>query len=175
MPDTPQSLLAVDPNLDLQLERIIDVPRALVWRAWTDPEHLVKWFCPLPWNTTACEINLRPGGIFQTTMQGPEGPGFTNTGCILQVVDKELLVWTGVLGPDFRPQPKELFAAVPFMMSAIIALQDVEGGTKYTAIVRHGDVASRQAHEQMGFHAGWGKALDQLVEHAKAGDFGSAT
>jgi uncharacterized protein YndB with AHSA1/START domain len=106
-------------------------------------------------------------------MQGPEGPGFTNTGCWLQVVDNELLAWTGTLGPGFRPQAKELFAAVPFMMSAIIALEDAGGGTKYTAIVRHGDVASRQAHEQMGFHDGWGKALDQLVEHARAGEFGA--
>jgi len=61
---------------------------------------------------------------------------------------------------------------VPFMMSALIALEDAEGGTKYTAIARHGDLAARQAHEQMGFHQGWGKALDQLVEHAQAGHFG---
>jgi uncharacterized protein YndB with AHSA1/START domain len=167
--------LTANPDLDLVLERVIDVPRALVWRAWTEPEHMTKWFCPLPWKTTDAKVDLRPGGIFQTTMQGPDGPGFTNTGCILQVVDKELLVWTGVLGPEFRPQAKELFAAVPFMMSAIIALQDADGGgTKYTALVRHGDAASRQAHEQMGFHAGWGKALDQLVEHAQAGHFGTA-
>ncbi len=170
----PSSPLTFDPELDLKLERVVDVPRALVWAAWTQPQHLVKWFCPLPWQTTDCRIDLRPGGIFQTTMKGPDGPGFTNTGCFLQVVDQELLVWTGVMGPDFRPQAKELFAAVPFMMSAIIALEDVDGGTKYTALVRHGDVASRQAHEQMGFHAGWGKALDQLVEHAGAGDFGPA-
>ena len=169
----PHSPLTADPELDLVLERVIDVPRRLVWAAWTQPEFMKTWFCPLPWKTTDCKIDLRPGGIFQTTMQGPEGPGFTNTGSILQVIDEERLVWTGVLGPEFRPQAKELFAAVPFMMSVIIALEDVAGGTKYTALVRHGDVASRQAHEQMGFHAGWGKALDQLVEHAKAGEFGA--
>jgi len=168
------SLLTADPELDLKLERIIDVPRPLVWAAWTRPELLVKWFCPLPWQTTDCRIDLQPGGIFQTTMKGPEGPGLTNTGCWLQVVDQELLVWTGALGPGFRPQAAELFAAVPFMMSALIALQEVPGGTKYTAIARHGDVSARQAHEQMGFHAGWGAALDQLVEHAHAGHFGSA-
>ena len=169
----PRALLAIDPELDLVLERVIDVPRHLAWRAWTQPEHMVKWFCPLPWKTTDAKVDLQPGGIFQTTMQGPEGPGFTNTGCVLQVVENELFVWTGTLGPGFRPQDKALFAAVPFMMSAIIALEDVAGGgTKYTAIARHGDLAARQAHEQMGVHAGWGKALDQLVEHAQAGDFG---
>jgi uncharacterized protein YndB with AHSA1/START domain len=169
----PNPLLTADPELDLVLERVVEVPRHLVWRAWTEPEHLVKWFCPLPWKTTDCRIDLRPGGIFQTTMQGPEGPGFTNTGCWLQVVDQELLAWTGVMGPEFRPQPKETFAAVPFMMSAILSFEEVAGGTKYTAVVRHGDVPSRQAHEQMGFHGGWSKALDQLVEHARAGRFGA--
>ncbi len=170
----PHPLLKPDTNLDLVLERVVDVPRHLVWAAWTQPQHLVKWFCPLPWKTTDCKIDLQPGGQFQTTMQGPEGPGFTNTGCFLQVIDQELLAWTGALGPGFRPLAKDAAAAHPFLMSAIIALEDIAGGTKYTALARHGDVAARQAHEQMGFHAGWGKALDQLVEHAKAGSFGAA-
>ena len=168
----PRSLLNSDPDRDLILERVVDVPRHLVWAAWTQPEYLKKWFCPLPWKTTDCRIDLQPGGTFQTTMQGPEGPGFTNTGCFLQVVDQELLVWTGALGPGFRPLAKDAAAAHPFLMTAIIALEDVEAGTKYTALVRHGDADARQAHEQMGFHAGWGKALEQLVEHAKAGAFG---
>jgi len=168
----PRSLLNTDPELDLVLERVVPVPRHLVWAAWTQPELMKLWFCPLPWKTTAAQVDLQPGGIFQTTMQGPEGPGFTNTGCVLQAVEGELFVWTGTLGPGFRPQDKALFAAVPFMMSAIISLEDADGGTRYTAIARHGDVAARQAHEQMGFHDGWGKALDQLVEHAQAGHFG---
>ncbi len=166
------SLLNVDPALDLVLERVVAVPRHLVWAAWTQPQHLVKWFCPLPWKTTDCRIDLQPGGVFQTTMQGPEGPGFTNAGCYLQVVPEALLVWTGALGPGFRPLAKDAAAAHPFLMTAVIALQDVEGGTRYTALARHGDAPARQAHEQMGFHAGWGKALDQLVEHAQAGHFG---
>ena len=169
----PHPLLTADPDLDLVLERVIDVPRRLVWAAWTQPELLKQWFCPLPWTTTACEIDLQPGGRFMTTMQGPEGPGFTNTGCWLQVVDGELLAWTGALGPGFRPLARDASAAFPFLMSAVIGLEDVDGGTRYTALARHGDVASRQGHEQMGFHAGWGKALDQLVEHAKAGHFGA--
>ncbi len=172
MPLTPA--LEADPQLDLVLERVVDVPRRLVWAAWTQPQHLMKWFTPAPWKTTDCQIDLRPGGRFQTTMQGPEGPGFTNTGCYLQVVENELLVWTGALGPGFRPLPKDAAANFPFLMTAFIALEDSGAGTKYTAMVRHGDVPGREAHEQMGFHTGWGKALDQLVEQAKAGQFGPA-
>jgi uncharacterized protein YndB with AHSA1/START domain len=157
-----------DPTLDLVLERVVDVPAAVVWAAWTRPELLMQWFCPAPWKTTACEIELFPGGKFFTTMQGPEGPAFSNTGCILQVVENELLAWTGALGPGFRPLAKEAAQAHPFLMTAFIALESVPGGTRYTATVKHGDVEGRTAHEKMGFHAGWGKALDQLVEMARS-------
>jgi uncharacterized protein YndB with AHSA1/START domain len=163
----------VDPALDLVLERIVDVPRHLVWAAWTQPAHVVKWFTPVPWKTTACEIELVPGGLFSTTMQGPEGPAFTNVGCVLQVVENELFAWTGALGPGFRPLSKTATQAHPFLMTAAIALETVPGGTRYTATVRHGDPEGRAAHEQMGFHAGWGKALDQLVAAAQSGAFGA--
>ena len=45
------------PHLDLEFERFVPVPRQLMWRAWTEPEHLMKWFCPRPWQTTECEID----------------------------------------------------------------------------------------------------------------------
>jgi uncharacterized protein YndB with AHSA1/START domain len=76
-------------TLDLSFTRVIDVPRALVWRAWTEPELLKPWFCPLPWKTIACGIDLRPGGAFQTTMQSPEGVEFPNAGCYLEVLPNE--------------------------------------------------------------------------------------
>src|SRR5690242_2821697 len=99
------SLLHAHPNpsLDLVLERVVDVPRELVWSAWTTPEHIKKWFTPAPWTTIACEIDLRPGGAFRTTMRSPEGEEFPNVGCYLEVVPNERLVWTNALGPGFRP------------------------------------------------------------------------
>ena len=65
-----------DSKLDLVLERVVDVPPELVWAAWTRPEHIVKWFTPEPWIIVDCEIDLRPGGIFRTTMRSPEGRDF---------------------------------------------------------------------------------------------------
>ena len=70
-----------DAKLDLVLEREIDVPVSLVWKVWTTPEHLKHWFCPKPWQTTQCAIDLRPGGLFTSVMRGPEGQEFTNSGC----------------------------------------------------------------------------------------------
>ncbi len=78
-----------DPRLDLVLERIVGVPRALVWTAWTVPEHVKKWFTPAPWTTVDCEIDLRPGGIFRTVMRSPEGKEFANVGCFLEVVENQ--------------------------------------------------------------------------------------
>jgi uncharacterized protein YndB with AHSA1/START domain len=88
-----------DPRLDLLLERIVDVPPEFVWTAWTAPEHLKKWFTPVPWQTVDCEIDLRPGGIFRTVMRSPEGEEFPHVGCYLEVIKSERLVWTVALAP----------------------------------------------------------------------------
>src|SRR5215510_9143120 len=72
-----------NPELDLVLERVIDIPPQKVWRAWTTPEQLKRWFTPKPWTTVDCEIYLRPGGIFRTVMRSPEGQEFPGAGCYL--------------------------------------------------------------------------------------------
>lgn len=150
----------VDPKRDLVLERVVDVPRELVWRAWTRPEDLKKWFAPLPWTTVECEIDLRPGGICRTVMRSPEGQDFPNVGCYLEIVENERLVFTDVLASGYRPSEKPFFTAV-------ITFEPHEKGTKYTAIALHKDEADRKKHEDMGFHSGWGQCLDQLVALAK--------
>jgi uncharacterized protein YndB with AHSA1/START domain len=151
-----------DPKLDLVLERVIDVPRAAVWRAWTEPELLKVWFTPRPWTVSEVEIDLRAGGIFRTVMRSPEGKAFPSSGCILEVVPNERLVWTDALGGSFRPATKSL-------MTAMIGLEDHGSGTRYTAIAMHADEAAKNRHAEMGFHQGWGAALDQLVALMKNG------
>ncbi len=146
-------------RLDLVLTRVVKVPRTVIWKAWTEPEHVVKWFTPAPWQTVSSEIDLRPGGIFRTVMRSPDGKDTNEpAGCFLEVVPPEKLVWTTVLGPGFRP------VANPFLaLTAILTFEEVRGGTRYTARVLHKDEADRQRHADMGFETGWGKALDQLV------------
>ena len=157
-----------NPRLDLVLERIVDVPRELVWSAWTTAEHLKKWFTPAPWTTVDCEIDLRPGGIFRTVMRSPEGQEFPNVGCFLEVVENQKLVWTNVLAPGYRPSSRPSDDSCDaFAFTAVVSLEPHGNGTKYTALVIHGDEESRKKHEEMGFQEGWGKALDQLVAIAK--------
>lgn len=153
----------IDPKLDLVLEREIDVPKHLVWEAWTKPEHLKVWFCPKPWSVSECEIDLRPGGAFNTTMRSPEGDEFPSEGCYLEVFPMERLVWTSVLQSGFRPAPE---GDLPF--TAIIALESIGTGTKYTATALHRDESGCEKHKAMGFVEGWGTALDQLVSHVKS-------
>jgi uncharacterized protein YndB with AHSA1/START domain len=159
-------LFRPDPTLDLVLERVIDVPRALVWEAWTKPEHLKQWFTPAPWSTAEVEIDLRPGGICRTVMRSPEGELFPNVGCYLAVVPGERLIFTSALESGYRPVPPAPASAdgpPSFHFTGVISLADAGKGTRYTAMARHSREADRVTHEAMGFHTGWGAALDQLV------------
>ena len=88
---------------DLVLERSIYVPSEQVCATWTQPEHLKKWFAPAPWTVSDCEIDLRPGGMCRTVMRSPEGEEFPNTGCYLELVENEKLVFTDALAPGYRP------------------------------------------------------------------------
>lgn len=146
----------IDPALDLVLDRVLPVSPAKVWAAWTRPELLVQWFTPPPWRTVGCEIDLRPGGLFRTIMQPPEGEPVVNDGSYLEVVEGERLVFTDAMLPGFRPSGK------PFM-SAILLIEPHEIGAHYVALVRHADPATCERHRDMGFFEGWGTATDQLV------------
>ena len=159
---SPLEKTPFDDRLDLQFERIVNVPAAALWRGWTKPDDLKQWFCPLPWRVVDCKIDLRPGGIFHTNMQGPDGETHVMGGCYLELVENRRLVWTNALGPFFRPQPLSMFA-----FTAFVTFDSAGAGTRYRAVVIHKDEADRKAHEEMGFEQGWSVALDQLVALAK--------
>lgn len=156
-----------DPKLDLVLERTVDVPPELVWKAWTEPEHVKQFFVPRPWTITECDIDLRPGGEFRAVMRSPEGEEATNRFCYLELIPNKRLVWTDALLPGYRPA---MFGAtaIGFPLTAVITMApDGKGGCHYTATAIHGSESDRQQHEAMGFHDGWGTVLDQLVEFAR--------
>ncbi|MEZ4381944.1 MAG: SRPBCC family protein [Nannocystaceae bacterium] len=153
---TPSDI-QLDPERDLILERTIAVPPAAVWARWTTPALLMPWFCPKPWRVTHAEIEARPGGVFRTVMEGPDGQRMDSTGCVLEAVPGARLLWTDALGPGFRPS-----ASAGFFTGALL-LEASGGGTRYRAIARHATPEKAANHAQMGFHDGWGVALDQLV------------
>jgi uncharacterized protein YndB with AHSA1/START domain len=140
---------------ELVLTRLINAPRAKVYRAWTDPELLKQWFAPKPYTTPIVEIDVRPGGSAYFVMRGPDGKDLPNRGVYLEVVPNEKLVSTDAYVKAWEPSEK------PFM-TLILTFEDEGGKTRYTARVRHWSVADREAHEKMGFHEGWGLCTDQL-------------
>jgi uncharacterized protein YndB with AHSA1/START domain len=146
---------------DLVFTRIVPLPARQIWRAWTEPALLTRWFTPAPWRTLEAEVDLRPGGVFRTLMRGPEGEEHDHLGCWLEVVPHGRLVWTDTLLPGFRPAPN------PFV-TAVLTLEEVAEGTRYIATAMHKDAADRERHEAMGFQEGWDKATDQLVELMRA-------
>jgi hypothetical protein len=105
---------AVNPKLDLVLERFIDAPKRLVWEALTKPEHLKEWYMPKAWGRVArAELDVRPGGMFSIDIAGPDGQDFPNLGCFLEVVPMERLSWTSMLFPAIALLCSTTFRSLP--------------------------------------------------------------
>lgn len=145
---------------ELVLERTFDAPREKVFRAWTEPKLLKQWFVPSPWSISGVALDVRPGGQSHVVMRDPDGNDYPNQGVYLEVVENEKLVFTDAFTTAWEPSDK------PFML-AIVTFDDLDGRTRYTARVRHWTAQDREAHEEMGFHEGWGKCADQLAELLK--------
>jgi len=149
----------VNPDLDLTLQRVIRAPRAVVWRAWTDPSQLEQWWVPAPAVARVDRLEARPGGAFVTRISddGVEfGPHMDAS--FLVVDDRERLVFTNAVDSRWRPTRPD-----PIAMVAEIVLRDHPDGTDYRVVVRHGDPAARARHEELGFFDGWGAVTGQLA------------
>lgn len=74
-------------------ERVVNAPRDLVWKVWTDPEHVVQWWGPRGFRNTNKEMSVKPGGVWRYTMHMANGPDFPNRVRFLEVVKPERLVY----------------------------------------------------------------------------------
>ena len=92
-----------DTKLDLEIVRFVAASREKVWRAWSDPDILKRWWCPKPWVTEVRAFDFRGGGAFYTFMSGPDGGESDNPGLFLEVVPMERIVWTSMLVAGWRP------------------------------------------------------------------------
>ena len=78
---------------ELIFTRVFDAPRELVFKAWTDPRHLMQWWGPKGFTTSVYEMDVRPGGVWRLTMRGPDGVDYKNRIVFLEVVKPERLVY----------------------------------------------------------------------------------
>jgi uncharacterized protein YndB with AHSA1/START domain len=154
----------VNPDLDLALERIIRAPRAIVWRAWTDPSRLEQWWLPAPARCRVERLEARPGGALVTRMSEEEGAEFVPhlNACFLAVDELERIVFTNAVTADWRPANP-----APVAMTATITLADHPDGTDYRIVVSHADPQARAHHEKLGFADGWGAVTAQLAALAE--------
>jgi uncharacterized protein YndB with AHSA1/START domain len=155
---------AINPKLDLVLERFIDAPRRLVWEALTKPEHLKEWYMPRAWGRVSrAEMDVRPGGVFRIDIALPDGQEVPNLGCVLDVVPMERLVWTSMLFPGYRPA---VFDDIP--ITAIMTMESEGVGTRYVFTALHRDESDLEKNKASGWLEGTEIALDQFVEHVIA-------
>jgi uncharacterized protein YndB with AHSA1/START domain len=155
---------AINPKTDFVIERFIDAPKHLVWEALTKPEHLKQWYMPKAWGAvSACEMDVRPGGIFSIDIASDDGQDFPNLGCFLDVVPMERLVWTSMLFPGYRPA---VFDDIP--ITAIVTMEASATGTRYVFTALHRDEADFKQNKESGWQEGTEIAVDQLVALVKS-------
>jgi uncharacterized protein YndB with AHSA1/START domain len=78
---------------ELNITRIINAPRELVWKVWTEPEHVAQWWGPTGFTNTIHEMEVKPGAVWRFIMHGPDGRDYPNKIVFIEVVKPERLVY----------------------------------------------------------------------------------
>jgi uncharacterized protein YndB with AHSA1/START domain len=76
------------------ITRIFDAPRALVWKAWTEPQYMMQWWGPKGFTAPVCKIDFRVGGKFLCCMKSPDGQEGWNGGEYHEIVPHEKIVYS---------------------------------------------------------------------------------
>ncbi len=88
---------------EIELTRVFDAPRELVWKAWTELEHQSRWWGPQGFTTTTQERDVRPGGVWRYVMHGPDGRDYPNKVIFLEVAPPERLSYKHGGEKDHEP------------------------------------------------------------------------
>ena len=135
----------------VEIVRVFDAPRALVWQAWTDPKMMAQWFGPRGFTSTVPELDLRVGGALRIVMHG-HGNDYPMIGTFLEIVAPERLVFTFAW---------EDGAGLPQYETLVtVSLEDLGARTRLTlhqAVFQSDDV--RDEHV-----AGWTGCLERFAD-----------
>lgn len=99
---------------EIVITRLLNAPRELVWKAWTDPKHLINWWGPTGFTNTFQEVNIKPGGVWRFIMHGPDGTDYPNTVIFEKIVEPELLVYSHGHGDGQENDPSQFHVTVTF-------------------------------------------------------------
>jgi uncharacterized protein YndB with AHSA1/START domain len=139
---------------EITTTRILHAPRELVFKAWTDPAHVAKWWGPNGFRSTIQKMDVRPGGEWLLVMHGPDGTDYKNKSVFLEVKEPERLVYDHVSGPKFI---------------STVTFDDIDGLTKVTMKQVFESAADLQNVIKV-FHADEGgrQTLTRLETHTQA-------
>jgi uncharacterized protein YndB with AHSA1/START domain len=139
---------------ELVLTRVFDAPRDVVFNAWTDPRHVVRWWGPHGFTNPVCEVDARPGGAIRIHMRGPDGTVYPMRGEFREIVPPERLVLTTAVDePDGSPR---------FEVLHTVTFTEQDGKTVLTLTTRIIKETAAAAPQLGEMHAGWTQSLERL-------------
>jgi uncharacterized protein YndB with AHSA1/START domain len=160
---------------ELVIERIFDAPRELVWKAWTEPERVMRWWGTADFTSPVCKIDLRVGGKYVFCMRSPagwpegsaDGMDIWSTGVYREIVPVERLVFTDCFADaDGNVVPGSTYGMgddFPLELLIELTFDDLGGKTRMT--LRHFGWPAGEMKDMM--PAGWNESFDTLAESLK--------
>ncbi|MBD5657134.1 MAG: SRPBCC domain-containing protein [Candidatus Eremiobacteraeota bacterium] len=145
------SLTAATPILSVT--RVLDAPRSLVWKAWTDPAHVSRWWGPHGCTVSLDQADRRPGGHFRREMLTTGGALVVVTGTFEEVIPEERLVSVGILERPGSP---------PLKTRMTVTFEDRGGKTELTIVQTKADF---NADSIANANIGWAEAFEKLEAH----------
>lgn len=140
-------------NKTITMERTLSAPVALVWEAWTQPDHIAKWWGPKGMKTKIVTHEFKVGGHWKFTMDMPNGNEFISEGTYSEIIVNEKIVTSA----NFRPMTEGV--------ELHILLAADGDKTLFTFKVVHPTEEYCKQQEQMGIYNGWGSVFNGLEEH----------
>ena len=147
---------------DLVITRVFDAPRDLVWKAWTSPEHFMRWWGPKDFTAPLCRIDLRVGGRYHWCMRSPDGTDYHTTGVYREIVPPERIVYTDSFADEMGtvvPASSYGFGD-DFPTETLVTVTFVERDGRTTMTLRHAGLPAGTLKEQTG--EGWNESFDKL-------------
>ena len=139
------------------ITRIFDAPRALVFKAWTDPAHLAAWWGPRGFTNPVCEVDLRIGGRMRIVMRAPDGAEHPMIGIFREIVRPERLVFTNIATDP----------AGTVLLEGLTTVTFAEHGAGHTKLTVESHAVARVDYASPmleGMEAGWTQTIDRLGE-----------
>ncbi|HDS00980.1 MAG TPA: hypothetical protein ENO22_03210 [candidate division Zixibacteria bacterium] len=147
---------------EIVISRELDAPRALVWKAWTDPEHIEEWWGPEGFSTEVEELDLKEGGKWRYVMIGQDGKRYPSEGVFKEIVKPDRITSTDEFGEDFENSAS---LDLPHGIIVTTLFEDLRGKTELTVRIMHRTAEDKKKHQDMGVMEGWNSSLDCLQEY----------